>query len=331
MSTVEEAITTYYQKKATYDKDYERKKETIRKEEELSAAEKREKIRKIVRKCIVCETQEGTIFSQNGRTLSAICGNRANPCTLNINIERPSVKQFEDVEHNLDTAINKLKDDVIRSKYNILFNFSQFDDMFVNKADEIRKQIKEYDDLKKKYNEIYNKSIINREKLMDDEYQFLVKVDELKQIMKEPDAYTSANEHYINVMLPMLANIRRDKYNLIDVVRETADGNVLMNEDKSDKGEYMRLIREPISLNNRLISVTNGVVNSNETKKEKKSKPATIKVKKTTSTKTGTLKKKKKLVVAEEAVPEAVEAVPEAVEAVPEAVEAVPEAEEISP
>lgn len=317
MTTVEEAITTYYQKKATYEKEYERKKETIRKDNDMSAAEKREKIRKIARKCIVCETPEGTIFSQTGRTLSAICGNRANPCSLNINIERPSVKQFEDVEHNLDTVINKLKDDVIKSKYNILFSFSQFDDMFVNKADEIRKQIKEYEDLKKKYTEIYNKSLANKEKLMEDEYQFLVKVDELKQILKEPDAYTSANEHYINIMLPMLAKIRRDKYNLIDVVRETIHGDVLMNEDKSDKGEYMRLIREPISLNNRLIAVTGGLVNSNESKKERKNKAsATIKVKKA-PTKTGTLKKKR-LVVAEEAV-------------VPEAGEVVPEAEEISP
>ena len=135
MTTVEEAITTYYQKKATYDKDYERKKETIRKDGELSAAEKREKIAKIVRKCIVCESSEGTIFSQTGRVLSAICGNRTSPCSLNINIERPSVKQFEDVEEQLDAAINKLKDDVIRSKYNILFNFSQFDNTFVDKAD----------------------------------------------------------------------------------------------------------------------------------------------------------------------------------------------------
>jgi hypothetical protein len=301
MTTVEEAITTYYQKKATYDKDYERKKETIRKDGELSEAEKREKIRKIARKCIVCESSEGTIFSQTGRVLSAICGNRASPCPLNINIERPSVKQFADVEEQLNSAINKLKDDVILSKYNILFNFSQFDSAFVDKADEIRKKIKDYDDLKKKYNELYakaTKSDERRENAAKEEYDFLVKVGELKEILKESDI-VSANEHYINVMLPMLNKIRREKYDTIDVVRETAEGNVLMNEDKSDKGEYSRLIREPISLNNSLITVMSGLVNSNESKKEKRTKPVTAKAKKTASTTTGTLKKKK-LVVAEE-------------------------------
>jgi hypothetical protein len=304
MTTVEEAITTYYQKKATYDKDYERKKETVRKDGELSEAEKREKIRKIVRKCIVCESSEGTIFSQTGRVLSAICGNRANPCSLNINIERPSVKQFADVEEQLDAAINKLKDDVILSKYNILFNFSQFDNAFVDKADEIRRKIKDYDDLKKKYNELYTKTSRideRRENVTKEEYDFLVKVGELKGILKDSDV-TSANEHYINIMLPMLNKIRREKYNTIDVVRETTDGNVLMNEDKSDKGEIMRLIREPVSLNNSLISVTSGLVNSNESKKEKRTKPVTAKAKKTSTT-TGTLKKKKLVVAAPEEQP----------------------------
>lgn len=304
MTTVEEAITTYYQKKATYDKDYERKKETVRKDGELSEAEKREKIRKIVRKCIVCESSEGTIFSQTGRVLSAICGNRANPCSLNINIERPSVKQFADVEEQLDAAINKLKDDVILSKYNILFNFSQFDNAFVDKADEIRRKIKDYDDLKKKYNELYTKTSRideRRENVTKEEYDFLLKVGELKGILKDSDV-TSANEHYINIMLPMLNKIRREKYNTIDVVRETTDGNVLMNEDKSDKGEIMRLIREPVSLNNSLISVTSGLVNSNESKKEKRTKPVTAKAKKTSTT-TGTLKKKKLVVAAPEEQP----------------------------
>jgi hypothetical protein len=62
-------------------------------------------------------------------------------------------------------------------------------------------------------------------------------------------------------MLPMLNKIRQDKYDVIDIVRETVDGNVLMNEDKSDKGEIMRLIREKVSLNNQLVTVTSGVVN----------------------------------------------------------------------
>lgn len=221
MTTLEEAITTYYQKKSTYDREYERKKETIRKEGELSEAEKREKIKKIVRKCIVCESSEGTIFSQSGRILSAICGNRANPCSLNINIERPSVKMFADVEEQLDESINKLKDDVIRSKYNILFNFSQFDSAFVDRADEIRKKIKDYDDLKKKYTELYSKASRieeRKEKALKEEYDFLVKVVELKDILKEPDSYRSATEHYANILLPMLTNIRKEKYDSIDIV-----------------------------------------------------------------------------------------------------------------
>lgn len=299
MTTVEEAITTYYQNKATYERDYERKKDTIRKDGDLSDAEKREKIKKIVRKCIVCESPEGTIFSQNGRTLSAICGNRVTPCTLNINILRPNVKQFEDVKEQLESAVNKLKNDIILSKYNILFNFSQFDSAFIDKADEIRKKIKEYDDLNKKYTELYKTTTRideRNETVMKEEYDLLVKVGELKDILKESDdSYTSANEHYINVILPIINKIRREKYDYLDVVRETSDGDVLLNEDKSDKGEFMRLIREPVSLDNSLILVTPGVVNSNESKKVS-NKSTTSKLKKTSTTK-GTLKKKKKKLV----------------------------------
>ena len=302
-TSIEEAITTYYQKKATYEREYERKKETIRKSDEMSDAEKREKIKNISRKCIVCESSEGTIFSQNGRTLSAICGNRANPCSLNINIERPTTKSYFNVDKQLNNSIEKLKNDVILSKYNILFNFSRFDDGFVNKADEIRKRIKEFDDLKKKYDELFENATRieeRKDKISKDEYDFLVKVGELKGILKESDTYPSAVEHYINIMLPMLNKIRETKYSAIDVVRETVNGDVLSKEDKSDKGENMRLIRDLISLNDELITVLPGSVKSFEYKKEKRAKPLTAKVKKTSST-SGTLKKKK-LVVAPEPV-----------------------------
>lgn len=270
--SVEEAISKYYELKAKYTQDYERKKETVRKNEDLSLTEKRERIRGIARSCIVCGSSEGTNFTEQGRTLSAICGNRASPCSLNINITKPSVKAHADVDEQLESAINKLKDDVILSKYNILFNFSSFDDAFVNKADEIRKKIKELDDLKRKYSEIYKKATRLEERKDEQtkmEYEFLVKVGELQTILKEPDNYVSAITHYDDLMVPRLNKIRDLKYDYIDVVSETNEGVVLL---KSEKGENMRLIRELVSLGNSLVTVAPGSVNSMEFKKERKTK-----------------------------------------------------------
>jgi hypothetical protein len=288
--SVEEGISKYYELKAKYTQDYERKKETVRKNEDMSLAEKREKIRGIARSCIVCGSSEGTNFTEQGRTLSAICGNRASPCSLNINITKPSVKQHAVVDEQLEASIAKLKDDVILSKYNILFNFSSFDDAFVNRADEIRKKIKEFDDLKRKYGEIHKKATRldeRKEEQAKMEYEFLVKVGELKTILREPDNYVGAVTHYDDLMVPMLNKIRGAKYDYIDVISETDDGVVLV---KPEKGENMRLIRELVSLGNSLVTVTPGSVNSMEFKKIAKTRKSTIKVKKTASK--GTLKKK---------------------------------------
>jgi hypothetical protein len=279
--SVEEAISKYYELKAKYVQDYERKKETIRKNEDLSLTEKRDKIKGVARSCIVCGSSQGTNFTEQGRTLSAICGNRAAPCSLNINISKPSMKSHSTVEEQLESSINKLKDDVILSKYNILFNFSSFDDAFVNKADDIRKKIKEFDDLKRKYEEIYKKATRleeRKDEQLKKEYELLVKVGELKTILREPDNYASAVTHYDDLMVPMLTKIRDAKYDYIDVISETDDGVPLM---KSEKGENMRLIREVVSLGNSLVMVVPGSVNSMEFKKERKSK-TTTKVKKTT-------------------------------------------------
>lgn len=268
---MEEAITLYYQKKSAYDKEYERKKEAIRNNDGLSISEKREKIKNIERKCIVCGSNRGTIFSKSSHVLRAICGNRANPCSLNIQIELPVVVSHASVEKNYENEITLLKDDIILSKYNILFNFSQFDDNFIKKTDQIREKIAQYEKIMKTYDLQYEKATQlekRQQQLKTDEFELQVKIKEFKNIMSSD--VNNALQLYKDIMIPLIEKIRNNKYDYIDVVTETSDGNILKNDDKTSKDNpkvYSRLVRDLISLNNEMIYMSRGSVDNLEVKK----------------------------------------------------------------
>lgn len=297
---MEDAITTYYQKKASYDNEYQFKKETILKDNNLSLSEKREKINKIPRKCIVCKSTSGTIFSVNGRFLTAICGNRVSPCSLDIKIERPFVRPYSQVSKQLEGEIEALKNNIILSKYNILFNFSQFDDVFINKSDELRKKMKEYSDLLNKYEILHNKitNVMERKQNTESDENILrLKVKEIKEILNKKSItdqdISTVNEIYIETIIPLVNKIRNNKYNYIGIVNENKNETILKSDDISslnDNNYNSRLIREIVSLNNELIDITSGNVISLNVKSRPTAKGETLKTKKSSTTKT--LKKK---------------------------------------
>ena len=49
------------------------------------------------RKCIVCNNTGGTIFSDINGTLKAQCGNKSNPCNLQIEIRKGKIINLEDL------------------------------------------------------------------------------------------------------------------------------------------------------------------------------------------------------------------------------------------
>ena len=90
MKTWQDGINDFYKLKRDYESAID--KEVKKLDKGLSIHEKRREFKKLKPKCIDCNRPVGTLFTikydkdQDGRILSAICGDRVDPCNLNINI-----------------------------------------------------------------------------------------------------------------------------------------------------------------------------------------------------------------------------------------------------
>jgi hypothetical protein len=99
-----EGLNTYYKMKSEYEEANLKNRNKIMKNQNLSWKEKRTEYKKLKPKCINCKRPVGSIFSsvynpdENGRKLMAVCGDRANPCPLNITINLgETTTYFDDI------------------------------------------------------------------------------------------------------------------------------------------------------------------------------------------------------------------------------------------
>jgi len=131
MISFNEALNNYYKFKTLYETSYNKEKRDIINNKKLSWNEKRSNFQKLKQKCINCKRPVGTIFSRKFNddgysgftTLSAVCGDRVNPCKLNINLKRDSVDSLENNIKELDNSIKEDKNQIIQKKNELLFDY----------------------------------------------------------------------------------------------------------------------------------------------------------------------------------------------------------------
>ena len=118
------AISSYYKLKQKYETSNNRQKEKIIKNKSLSDKEKRQKFRQLKKKCVNCQGFGGTIFSNDNRTLRAVCGS-STPCTLNIEINKGRYMNIRELAEKYLDEINNLKIQIIETKLNLLFGYAE--------------------------------------------------------------------------------------------------------------------------------------------------------------------------------------------------------------
>jgi hypothetical protein len=131
MISFNEALNNYYEFKTLYERSYDKEKRDIINNKKLSWNEKRSRFQKLKPKCINCKRPVGTIFSRKKsedeysgfKTLSAVCGDRVNPCKLNINLKLDSVETLENNIKELDNSIQEDKNEIIQKKNELLFGY----------------------------------------------------------------------------------------------------------------------------------------------------------------------------------------------------------------
>ena len=120
----DQAIDKYYKLKHKYDASIQSAVNKIRTNELLTTEEKQLKFSELKKRCISCGKSGGTIFKQEGNLLTAKCGHEDKPCKLDIQIQRAKYKSVSYNITKLSKEVNDKKTDIIRTKLNFLFGFS---------------------------------------------------------------------------------------------------------------------------------------------------------------------------------------------------------------
>ena len=233
-------ITRYYELKQKYQTRINNRKNTIKKNEELTLKEKRAQYKKIVPKCINCDKAGGTLFEEKNGMLKAVCAS-SNPCDLNINIKRVCYNDMRNLTLEYDKTSENLKMRIIMTKLDYLFGLNNSKEDTVDKFNELKKELSELSESQiittKNYGDII--SGINRDPLLSDaEVELLNEVDELKHLYKDykdngsqaygsqaygSQAYASQAyltemiEKYITKILPLSETIRKLKYGYYEI------------------------------------------------------------------------------------------------------------------
>ncbi len=154
------ALNEYYKLKNDYEGEgtsYFRKKIQIRKDKNLSKSDKYKETQdaKAKRLSVCCNQKGGTIFTQDGNILIAMC-NAENKCDLNIMIQKGKVRYINNIDKDIIYNIKKTKQKIISSKLSLLFDLQQEDVV-----------LKEFDDLKDDLDKFNSQLKIVEEKLGD--------------------------------------------------------------------------------------------------------------------------------------------------------------------
>jgi hypothetical protein len=140
------ALNTYYSLKSEYEDNIDKLKKKIMENKTLSWKEKHKEFRKMKPKCINCNRPVGTIFDirfqkeVQSRIAKAMCGDRTNPCALNIELNLGMVMNIEDELHDSETKIRDIRREIIKDKNDLLFGYVSAPDA-IAKFDKIKEKM----------------------------------------------------------------------------------------------------------------------------------------------------------------------------------------------
>ena len=216
------AITDYYKLKQQYEDKINRQKNIIIKNDTLTLAQKRKKIKKLMPICIICKNKGVTIFASNNGVLTAICGSNT-PCKLNIKLNRGNFVNVRVLDTNLAEDLEKAKIEIIKTKLDVLFNYTSEAEA-IQKFNILRPELKSIEDLKFKWQKHYLNVVdnrINKDKLNYTQTKFYIEKQELKNLGKQydetqkPAILRDMVEKYNSNIKPLAEEIMNLKYSYV--------------------------------------------------------------------------------------------------------------------
>lgn len=252
---VKSAVENYYKLKKQYEDNKTKLIEKI-KSKDISKQKKIKEIRNAQFKCVNCGKEGGTIFKKDDNYLKAMCGNKTDPCKLNIKI-LSSMSLSENDIRETQAEVNAAKQNIIKLKMDTLFGYITEEESIKNfeKNVEIIKKnsvLEKTLSIYEMQNESKRVSLIKKK--MDTVYAEMASIRELlneygttknKRLLKD----IALKHQSINDILTV---VRSMKYPIHEVVEETVydrvdDDENFIDESKAPKKTMNVLKQYPYS------------------------------------------------------------------------------------
>jgi hypothetical protein len=235
-----DAFNEYYKLKNKYESDYNKDKQKIIKNKQMSWKEKRNEYKQLKPKCINCKRPVGTIFSikrsgeanDDFRELKAICGSLSEPCTLNININAGVTYNMMDHIKELEKDIENYKNEIIEYKNKLLFGYTKTETAVEN-FDKIKEAINDTSFLlninyEHMFDVVDNK--ITNEGIAKLKEEVYILINEIKMSIKQFDSTGNVQfirdsvDIYVNQMESKLKELLTLKYKVNLVEFDESEG-----------------------------------------------------------------------------------------------------------
>lgn len=243
-------IQNYYKLKSDYSQQINKLKRGILNNDELNRSDKRKRFSILRPKCVNCKNPVGSIFTIKDRTLTALCGATQNtqggkyePCSLNIQIKRPHIMTLDEMTTVLSENSETVKEDIIATKVKSIFGLIP-EENAVGDFEEFKKTYAEinklYVDVKSKYDAIVNNDD-KKQNIISIQREIYNKINEIKDLITN-DALNEqlsrdAVELYINTLLPMIAELNKQKFSYMGIEYDEDDENYYLIQEEHTIGD----------------------------------------------------------------------------------------------
>jgi len=156
---INDAIHGYYSMKEKYNSALEKRRQRLMNDpvinwKSLSAQQKAKRLAIIKPACIVCKQDGGSIFTEADGKLKVICGNISQPCGFHIEVSRGKYISLETLMNESLEEVRATKDEIIRMKLDLLFQFISEDELieqFEAVQHKLQEQLKMYAEFRTYY------------------------------------------------------------------------------------------------------------------------------------------------------------------------------------
>ncbi len=225
------AVHNFYKLKSEYDEQLRELRRKIAKKKGLSIKEKRDEYKKLKPSCVNCKRKVGSIFevkydtSTDGRIAKALCGDRIDPCPLDIEINLGKIRTIASDLQATQEEMNGLKKQIVIIKNDLLFGYTTTDkavDEFEKIKTDLSSTTEMYEILLVSYVSIYDspEKKAETQKLELEIYHNINQIkDYIRDFNRQQDVQyvQDAATLLISQLTPKVEDLRRLKYPIMTV------------------------------------------------------------------------------------------------------------------